>query len=76
MSGRRAPAPTPIRYRLIAYELRGEIETVVMDSTGDGFVAATGALIETGRMTVEIGAGGPQPIQQHLADLVAEESTH
>lgn len=76
MSERRTQAPTPIRYRLIAYELRGDIETVVMDSTGDGFVAATGAIIETGRMTVEIGGGGPQPIQQHLADLVAEQPTH
>lgn len=76
MSERRTRAPTPIRYRLIAYELRGDIETVVMDSTGDGFVAATGAIIETGRMTVEIGGGGPQPIQQHLADLVAEQPTH
>lgn len=76
MSERRAPAPTPIRYRLIAYELRGDIETVVMDSTGDGFVAATGAIIETGRMTVEIGGGGPQPIQQQRADLVPEEPDH
>lgn len=66
---------TPVRYRLLAYELHGDGETVVIDSTGDGFLAATGAIIETGRMTVEIGGGGPQLIQQHLADLVAEEPT-
>lgn len=47
-----------------------------MDSTGDGFVAATAAIIETGRMTVEIGGGGPQPIQQQLADPVPEEPNH
>jgi ATP-dependent protease HslVU (ClpYQ) peptidase subunit len=63
------------RYRFVAYELHADAETVVMDSTGDGFIAATGTIIHAGHMTVEIGSGGPTLIQEHLADLIAEETT-
>jgi hypothetical protein len=62
------------RYRVIAYELHADAETVVMDSTGDGFIAATGTIVHTGRMTVEIGSGGPRPIQEHVADLIVDET--
>ena len=65
---------TPIRYRIVAYELHHGAENVVMDSTGDGFIAATGTIVQTGRMSVEIASGGPRPIQEHLADLIAEET--
>ena len=64
---------TPVRYRVVAYELRAGTETVVMDSTGDGFIAATGTIVHAGRMTVEIGSNGPKLIQEHLADLIADE---
>jgi hypothetical protein len=63
------------RYRVVAYELHAHAETVVMDSTGDGFIAATGTIVHTGRMDPEIGSGGPKLIQEHLADLIAEETT-
>jgi hypothetical protein len=62
------------RYRVVAYKLHADTETVVMDSTADGFIAATGTIVETGRMTVEIGNGGPKLIQEHLADLIAEDT--
>jgi hypothetical protein len=44
----RAASPD-IRYRVVRYELSGEEEQVVMDATGDGFIAATG-VIWTGRL--------------------------
>jgi hypothetical protein len=62
------------RYRVVAYELDAGAETLVMDSSGDGFIAATGTIVHTGRMTVEIGSGGPKLIQEHLADLITEET--
>jgi hypothetical protein len=64
-----------VHYRVVAYELRAGTETVVMDSTGEGFIAATGTIIRTGHMTIEVGSGGPQLIQEHLAQLVADEPT-
>jgi hypothetical protein len=39
------------RYRVVAYELDAGAETLVMDSSGDGFIAATGTIVHTGRMT-------------------------
>jgi hypothetical protein len=62
-----------VHYRVVAYELRAGAETVVMDSTGEGFIAATGTIVRPGRMTVEVGTGGPQLIQEHLAQLIADE---
>ena len=69
-----APGPRPrIRHRVIAYELRAGTETIVMNSTGEGFIAATGTIVRAGHMTAEVGSGGPEFIQDQLAQLVAEE---
>jgi hypothetical protein len=69
---RRTARPT-IRYRVVVYELSDNTETVLMYSTGAGFVAATGTVTSTGRMTGDIGGAGPLDIQEHLAELIAEE---
>jgi hypothetical protein len=73
MTTPRARPRTPVHYRVVAYELRAGTETVVMDSTGEGFIAATGTVVRTGRMTVEVGSSGPDLIQEQLAQLVADE---
>lgn len=66
---RRAP-----RYRVVAYELEGEHATVVMDASGDGFVAAVGTILAEGRMQGEFGGAGPADVQAHIALLIANES--
>ena len=44
-----APGPRPrVHYRVVAYELRAGTETIVMDSTGEGFIAATGTIVRAG----------------------------
>jgi hypothetical protein len=73
MTTPRARPRTPVHYRVVAYELRAGTETVVIDSTGEGPIAATGTVARTGRMTVEVGSSGPDLIQEQLAQLVADE---
>jgi len=69
-----APGPRPrVHYRVVACELRAGTETIVMDSTGEGFIAATGTIVRAGHMTAEVGSGGPALIQDQLAQLVADE---
>ena len=43
------------RYRVICYELRDSRETLIMDSTDDAFIAATG------KLDGEISHAGPHP---------------
>jgi hypothetical protein len=71
---RRAPRPRA-RYRVVVYELTDGTKAVVIDSTGAGFVAATGTVTPAGRMTGDIGGGGPDDIQEHLAELIAQKPT-
>jgi hypothetical protein len=71
--GRRAGHRLGTRYRVVVYELDNGDQTIAMDSTGDGFIAATGTATPAGRMTGDIGRGGPHDIQQDLAALIADE---
>jgi hypothetical protein len=70
----REPRPS-VRYRVVVYELTDDAETVAMDSTGTSFVAATGTVTPAGRMIGDIGGGGPEDIQEQLAELIAQEPT-
>jgi hypothetical protein len=65
----RRPAP---RYRVVAYELDHDRETIVMDATGTGFLAIV-ATIRDGEMTADLGNAGPQALQEHMAILIANE---
>lgn len=67
-------ARRPPRYRVVAYELRDERATVVMDATGAGFVAAVGTIVAEGTMRGELGGAGPADLQAHIALLIANES--
>jgi hypothetical protein len=73
MSGRTTKARAD-RYRIVVYERQSGDEQIVMDATGEAFLAAVGTVLHSGRMTGEVGSGGPQTIQQHLADLVGEQA--
>lgn len=62
-----------VSYRIVCYELDGDNETVILDSTARAFIAVTGTLDEHGTMH---GAGthaGPLPLLKRIARLIAEE---
>lgn len=67
----RAPSPSP-RYRVVCYELRGEGQQVVMDATGEGFIAAAG-VISAGRLRGELMSAGTEELQAHLALQIASD---
>jgi hypothetical protein len=67
----RAASPDT-RYRVVCYELSGEEERVVMDATGDGFIAAAG-VISAGRLRGELLSAGTEELQAHLALQIASD---
>ena len=61
------------RYRVICYELTDDgQETVIIDSTDDGFIAATGN-IHNDAMEAELAHAGPRELQAHLALMIAND---
>jgi hypothetical protein len=42
-----------ISYRIVCYELEGDTETVILDTTARAFIALTGPLDENGTMQAE-----------------------
>lgn len=66
-----ASAASPdARYRVLCYELVGAEAQVVMDATGDGFIAATG-VISAGRLRGELLSAGTAELQAQLALRIA-----
>ena len=62
-----------LRYRIVCYELDGDNQTVILDSTARAFIAVTGTLDENGTMH---GAGthaGPLPLLKRIVRLIAED---
>jgi hypothetical protein len=60
-------------YRIVCYELDGEDQTVILDTTARAFIAVTGTLDANGAMH---GAGthaGPLPLLKRIARLIADE---
>lgn len=60
-------------YRIVCYELDGENQTVILDTTARAFIAVTGTLDENGTMH---GAGthaGPLPLLKRIARLIADD---
>jgi hypothetical protein len=72
MSQRRTRRPVT-RYRVVVYQLDNGNQNVVMDSSGDGYIAATGTATPADHMTGDIGGAGPPDILEDLADLIAQE---
>lgn len=59
-------------YRVLCYELCGSEQRVVMDATGEGFIAATGT-ISAGRLRGELLSAGGEELQAHLALRIASD---
>jgi hypothetical protein len=67
------PEPTGLHYRIVCYELDGENETVILDTTGRAFIAVTGTLDENGTMHGKGTHAGPLPLLKRIARLIAED---
>jgi hypothetical protein len=65
-------ASTDPCYRVVCYELSGDRQQVVMDATGDGFIAATGVIV-AGRLRGELVSAGTEDLQAHLALRIAND---
>jgi hypothetical protein len=57
---------------VICYEITGEQRNLIMDSTNDGFIAATGS-IKTDVLDAELSHAGPRELQAHLALMIAND---
>ena len=66
-----APHPRP-RYQAICYELSGDRKELIADITDQGFVLATGKLIDD-TIEGELSHAGPRELQAHLALLIAND---
>ena len=60
------------RYQVICYEIVGEQRNLIMDSTNDGFIAATGS-IKQDVLDAELSYAGPRDLQAHLAVMIAND---
>jgi hypothetical protein len=60
------------RYRVICYELVDDRKNLIMDSTGQGFIAATGTLVRD-VIDGELSHAGPHELQAHLALMIAND---
>jgi hypothetical protein len=60
------------RYRVVCYELTDGQQNTIMDSTDDGFIAATGS-IHGAVLDAELAHAGPHQLQAHLALMIAND---
>jgi hypothetical protein len=60
------------RYQVICYEITDEQRNLIMDSSNDGFIAATGS-INRGVLDGELSHAGPRNLQAHLALMIAND---
>jgi hypothetical protein len=60
------------RYQVICYEIIGEQRNLIMDSTDQGFIAATGS-IKGGGSDGELSHAGPRDLQAQLALMIAND---
>ena len=70
---RPAARQSTTRYRVVCYELTNDgQQNTIMDSTDEGFVAATGS-IHGAVMNAELAHAGPHELQAHLALMIAND---
>jgi hypothetical protein len=62
-----------LRYRIVCYELDGENQTVILDTTARAFTAVTGTLDENGTMHGTGTHAGPLPLLKRIARLIADD---
>lgn len=63
----------PERYRIVCYELEGDTETVILDTTADAVIAVGGTLDENGTMRGQGTNAGPLPLLKRIARLIADD---
>jgi len=66
-------APPGLRYRIVCYEIDGDQETVILDTTARGFIAVTGTIDEHGTMHGRGTQAGPLHLRRRLAALIADD---
>lgn len=70
----RAPEP---RYRIVCYELDQDgRQTVLLDTTAAGYIAAAGTIADDGTMHGNFATGGRPTLRDRIAQLVAREHQH
>ncbi len=65
--------PPELRYLIVCYELDGDDETVILDSTARAFIAVAGTLDQDGAMH---GAGthaGQRSLRKRIARMIADD---
>ena len=62
-----------MRYRIVCYELDGEQQNVILDTTARAFIAVTGTLDENGTMHGNGTHAGPLPLLKRIAQLIADD---
>lgn len=60
-------------YRIVCYELEGDTETVILDSTARAFIAVTATMDENGTMHGTGTHAGPLPLPKRIARMIAED---
>ena len=69
---RPAAQQSKARYRVVCYELTNGQQNTIMDSTDDGFIAATGS-IHDAVLHAELAHAGSRELQAHLALMIAND---
>jgi hypothetical protein len=72
MTDPQSAPPPKRRYQVICYEILGDERTLIMDSTDEGFIAATGS-ISHDALDGELSHAGPRDLQAHLALMIAND---
>jgi hypothetical protein len=73
MSQPNSPQQPETRYRIVCYELEGDQQTVILDTTARGFIAVTGTIDENNTMRGEGTHAGPLALRRRLASLIADD---
>ena len=72
----RTPPPEP-RYRIVCYELDHDgRQTVLLDTTAAGYIAATGTIADDGTMHGDFATGGRPALRDRIAQLIQREHQH
>ncbi len=66
------PEAPELRYRIVCFELEGDTETVILDTTARAFIAVTGTLDDRGTMRGEGTHAGPRPLLMRIVLLIGE----
>ncbi|MGH2842640.1 MAG: hypothetical protein ACRDKL_03515 [Solirubrobacteraceae bacterium] len=69
-------APEP-RYRIVCYELDQDgRQTVLLDTTAAGYIAAAATITDDGTMHGELATGGRPALRDRIAQLIQREHRH